>query len=574
MEQRHVEGAQTRDGDCEGGIVPIVIPAYQPGPSLPTLIEHLLRQTEAPIIVVDDGSSSESALHFEKAAHSERVHVVRHAINLGKGAALKTGMNYALVRFPRIVGVVTADADGQHCPEDIIRVAARLVKNPGALVMGVRQFTGDVPLRSRIGNVLTRVLAKLLIGHRLIDTQTGLRGVPAALIPHLLRLQSAGYEFELDMLIACKHHGCLVVQEFVRTVYFEGNRNSHFHPIVDSMRIYFLLFRFSLLSLLTAALDNLFFVFALSHTGSIAYSQATGRLVAMVFNYAGVRTVVFHSNQRHTAVLPKYLTLVLANGLLSYGLIQLLHGRLAVNTITAKLLAEGILFAANFVIQRDFVFTQRKSPGTVTDWDSYYTSTPRTATLTRRYTAKVLLSAIKHHSVRTDPDSALSILEIGGANSCFANRLLAETTCYRYDVVDTNRLGLELLQRRFSNCAIMHLHERSVFGLTLPHAADVVFSIGLVEHFDVERTHQAVLAHFDVLRPGGTAIITFPTPTLLYRITRSLIETAGMWKFPDERPLQPPEVIAAIRERADILSQKTLWPLILTQHMVVARKRA
>ena len=109
--------------------------------------------------------------------------------------------------------------------------------------------------------------------------------------------------------------------------------------------------------------------------------------------------------------------------------------------------------------------------------------------------------------------------------------------------------------------------------MTLPHTADVVFSIGLVEHFDVERTHQAVLAHFDVLRPGGTAIITFPTPTLLYRITRSLIETAGMWKFPDERPLQPPEVIAAIRERADILSQKTLWPLILTQHMVVARKR-
>jgi SAM-dependent methyltransferase len=250
-----------------------------------------------------------------------------------------------------------------------------------------------------------------------------------------------------------------------------------------------------------------------------------------------------------------------------------LHGRLGVNTIPAKLLAEGILFGANFVIQRDFVFTRRKPPAVVTDWNSYYTGTPLTAILTRRYTTTVLLSAIKRYSAKTSPNAGLSILEIGGANSCFAGRLLAETACNRYDVVDTNHFGLELLHKRFSNSAIMHLHERSVFGLALPHAADVVFSVGLVEHFDVERTHQAVLAHFDVLRPGGTAILTFPTPTLLYRVTRNFIEAIGMWKFPDERPLQPPEVLAAIRERADILFQKTLWPLILTQHMIVARKR-
>jgi len=175
--------------------VPILIPAYQPGEMLARVTGELARLSENPIVVVDDGSGPEFAEVFRGIEASGRVHVVHHAVNLGKGAALKTGLNYALVHFPNAAGVVTADADGQHHPEDILRIAARLDKQPGALVMGVRGFAGDVPLRSRIGNGLTRVLMRLLIGQRLTDTQTGLRGVPASLIPHLLKLPSSGYEF-------------------------------------------------------------------------------------------------------------------------------------------------------------------------------------------------------------------------------------------------------------------------------------------------------------------------------------------------------------------------------------------
>jgi predicted SAM-dependent methyltransferase len=153
--------------------------------------------------------------------------------------------------------------------------------------------------------------------------------------------------------------------------------------------------------------------------------------------------------------------------------------------------------------------------------------------------------------------------------------ILAETECSRYDIVDTNRYGLGLVKDRPQHPGVVHLHEKSVLGLTLDRAADIVFSVGLVEHFEPEQTREAVLAHFDVLRPGGTVIITFPTPTRLYRMTRNVIEMLGMWKFPDERPLQPAEVIAAVRaRRADILLEKTLWPLMLTQYMIVARKPA
>jgi SAM-dependent methyltransferase len=216
------------------------------------------------------------------------------------------------------------------------------------------------------------------------------------------------------------------------------------------------------------------------------------------------------------------------------------------------------------------VFTRRKPTATATDWDSYYASVPPTAKLTRRYTTATLLDVIRRYA----GGRHLKILEIGGANSCFVDSILAGIGCERYDIVDTNPYGLELLKKRLGPHEIVHLHEQSVLAMSIEQPADVVFSVGLVEHFDPAGTRAAVLAHFDALRPGGTLIVTFPTPTLLYRMARGLIEMAGMWKFHDERPLLPDEVAGAIRERGEVVFQKMLWPLILTQYLIVARKSA
>ena len=549
--------------------VPIVIPAYQPGDSLDQLVDLLLASGAEAIILVDDGSGAQFAARFDRLSELPGVHLLRHAVNLGKGAALKMAMNFALVTFPGCRGVVTADADGQHDPEDILRVAEKLRNDSHALLLGVRQFQGTVPWKSRIGNSLTRGLLHLVAGQKLADTQTGLRGIPASLIGHLLRVPSTGYEFELDMLMACKYQGCPIEQIPIRTIYENGNRGSHFHPVFDSMRIYFLLLRFSVLSLLTAVLDNLIFAVSLSYTGSIAQSQVLARVVAMVFNYLGARGAVFHSRQRHAVVLPKYVALVAVNGLLSYIFLQFLHLRLGLQPIPAKLLAEGILFIANFAIQRDFVFTRRSSRATATDWDSYYQSVPPTAKLTRKYTTAVLLDLIRRFA-GTQP---VSIMEIGGANSCFVDRILAGVDCAAYHVVDTNRYGLSLLENRVNGSAVVRLHQQSVLALEMETRADLVFSVGLIEHFDSKDTREAVLAHFRAVRPGGIVILTFPTPTLLYRLTRGFIEALGMWKFPDERPLEPEEVLTSVGECGEVLFQKTLWPLLLTQGLIVAREQ-
>jgi SAM-dependent methyltransferase len=264
---------------------------------------------------------------------------------------------------------------------------------------------------------------------------------------------------------------------------------------------------------------------------------------------------------------------VIANGLASYALIQLLHFRFGIPTVPAKLAAEGLLFLMNFAIQRDLVFTKRAESPSATNWDEYYTSVPATAKLTRRYTTSVLLDILRRHAAANNGEP-LSIVEIGGANSCFMQEILRAVPCRSYDIIDTNEYGLSLLEKHVSQGQPVRLHCESVLDLRWRTQADVVFSVGLVEHFDPARTRDAILAHFSLLRPGGTAIITFPTPTFLYRVTRGLIEAVGMWKFHDERPLKPDEVASSVMERGEILEQKLMWPLILTQHVVAARKRA
>jgi glycosyltransferase involved in cell wall biosynthesis len=315
------------------------------------------------IVIVDDGSGPEYQDVFSRAGAFPNVHVVRHATNLGKGAALKTGINYALCAFPGLAGIVTADADGQHHPDDIERIASTLLARPDCLVLGCRAFDGDVPLRSRFGNTVTRMVVHALIGQKLTDTQTGLRGIPASLLLPILRIESTGYEYELEMLIAAHHLSIPVVEEPIQTIYEAGNKSSHFNPIIDSMKIYFVLLRFSSVSLMTALLDNLVFYLAFRHWGHVLGSQILGRVFAVGFNYSMVRSSVFYSKQRHKAVLPKYLLLVLGSGAVSYAGIQFLSARLRINPVSAKLVVETILFFANFAIQRVFIFKPQAGAG-------------------------------------------------------------------------------------------------------------------------------------------------------------------------------------------------------------------
>jgi glycosyltransferase involved in cell wall biosynthesis len=341
--------------------VVVVIPAYNPSPRLRATLEQLAETGLNRVVVVDDGSASPAQAVFAEVGRSGLATVLRHAVNLGKGAALKTAFNHTLVTCGPETPIVTMDADGQHASKDVLAVAQALTAHPDSVVLGVRQFEGSVPFRSRLGNTLTQALVRLLVGLSVSDTQTGLRGIPGRVALRLLGVTASRYDFELDMLILCKHLKVPVLQVPIETIYLDGNASSHFSPLTDSLRVYWVLCRFFAASLVSAVLDNMLFVVAQTQGASPLRSQIAARLVALFVNYALLRKFVFFSDQRHALVFPKYLAVVALFGLVSYSAIMRLATVLPLSPLGAKLLVESVLFPVSFIVQRELVFRRVSS---------------------------------------------------------------------------------------------------------------------------------------------------------------------------------------------------------------------
>ncbi|MFT3798094.1 GtrA family protein [Microbacterium sp.] len=382
----------------------VLIPAYEPDERLVDLVRALV--ADGPVLVVDDGSGPDFAGVFAAAASLGAV-VLTQPHNRGKGAALRTGFAHVARVWPGSA-VVTADADGQHTPADIRRVAAA-VEGPAhaeaaaqrkalavvaasgsatprqlpservmtpqsprgrpAIVLGARTFSGDlsprvplqiplrIPLRSRVGNEATRWAFQLATGQRLRDTQTGLRGYPAEILPWLLSLPGDRFEYEFTMLLRARAAGIELVELPIQTVYLDGNRSSHFRPLVDSLRVYGPLLRFAASALFAFAIDTVALLVLNALTGWLLFSVVAARLISGTVNFAVNRTVVFRDGRdlptRTTAL--RYFSLA---GLLlaaNYGILSALTDA-GVPMLLAKIATETTLFVVSYSVQRAVVF--------------------------------------------------------------------------------------------------------------------------------------------------------------------------------------------------------------------------
>lgn len=338
-----------------------LIPAYKPVSVLPDLAAALLAggAFEA-VICVDDGGGEAYAPLFRRLADLGVV-VLRHVVNLGKGQALKTGFNHVLLHWPDSPGVVTVDADGQHLPEDAEVVGRALAAEPDHLVLGYRSFhrrDKDIPWRSRWGNLATCLAMRLFTGLKISDTQTGLRGVPLFLLPSLLRLKTMRYEYEMDMLLLARRHNIPIREVPVRAVYEKGNPISHFNPLWDSMRIYFMLLRFSSVSLLTALLDYVLFA-ALIVFLPLWLALSLARITAAVFQFVMSARYVFFAKGKRWPLFLRYVLVFVFIAFLAYGGIFLLTHHTSLPVLAAKALVETALFLVSFLLQREFVFKPR-----------------------------------------------------------------------------------------------------------------------------------------------------------------------------------------------------------------------
>lgn len=341
----------------------ILIPAYNPGPELAGMIHALRERGFARFVVVNDGSQEGCKEIFEALECIDDVHIESHDHNRGKGAALKTGFRFILT-MKGSPGVITVDADGQHLPSDIVRVAKESAHNKRCVILGTRRFTQRVPLRSRVGNRLTALLLRTAYGISLEDTQTGLRYVPNALLDTITALPGNGYEFELEFLLKAKESGFTLKQLPIETVYIDGNASSHFRPVVDSFRIYKVLFRFTGSSTFCFLLDiSLFsgFIFVTRH---VMLSTFAARTVSGAVNFAVNKSYVFRKGGSGTALREsgEYLALWLVIALLSGAMVSTVKSLPVQGIITAKLLVDLILFFISFHIQNTYIFGSRGIP--------------------------------------------------------------------------------------------------------------------------------------------------------------------------------------------------------------------
>ena len=308
------------------------------------------------VLVVDDGSGPQYAPFFA-AARARGAQVVSSPVNQGKGQALRTGLARAAASCPD-ADVVCADADGQHTPSDIEAVAAR-VRETGHMTLGVRRFSGPVPLRSRIGNDVTALLFRGATGWRLGDTQTGLRGYPAGQLAWLQEVPGDRYEYELSALLRAHELGMVVEQVEIATFYEPGNTSSHFRPLQDSARIYAPLLRFMGASLASFGIDWLSVMVIFATTGNLLVAVVGARLISGTANFFMNRRV-FRA-RRGTVVRTAVRYTVLAVSLLaaSYLVLTALTA-VGIPLGIAKVLGDGAIYVASYVAQRRLVFTERR----------------------------------------------------------------------------------------------------------------------------------------------------------------------------------------------------------------------
>lgn len=336
----------------------IIIPAYQPDQELINLICQLNETPEMKIIIVNDGSDCRCNAVFEQVSTYPQVTLIQHAVNLGKGQALKTAFNYFLTTFSENhTGVITADADGQHTPKDILALARAFMLKSNSLFLGSRKFSGEVPWRSRFGNNLTKYVFKALIGQSLQDTQTGLRAIPRDFLKTLLKTASNGYEFELDMLIKASKQNLPIKEMNIKTVYNNHNKGSHFNPILDSLKIYFVFLRFLFFAMISGLLDFLAFSLGFFLCGNILLSEIVARIFSGTCNFFFNKGLVFKSSDKIRLEALKYALLCVVNLVFSYAFIQSLV-YFGTNVYASKIIASAGLFIANFAIQKLIIFNQ------------------------------------------------------------------------------------------------------------------------------------------------------------------------------------------------------------------------
>lgn len=344
-------------------ITAIVIPAYQPDDILISLVDELLEKGFPFIVIVNDGSAKDKMHIFNELTTREGCLVIHHSKNLGKGIAIKSGIDAILHSEMYYNGIITADSDGQHKASDIVKLTESLEQHEEALILGCRDFSEkNIPLKSRLGNKLTRLIFRLATGIKLTDTQTGLRAFSLDNARNFVNVEDNRYEYEMNVLCEAAKAEIPISEISIETVYLDKNKSSHFHPIIDSFYVYKNFLKYALSALLSFLLDiSLYAVFSsifiIGGIGEfIVLATIPARILSSVFNFVCNKRFVFNNKNKSINIALKYYGLCISQMLVSAFFVRMLYSISNFNSVLLKCMVDIILACISYNIQKWFIF--------------------------------------------------------------------------------------------------------------------------------------------------------------------------------------------------------------------------
>ncbi len=345
--------------------IALLIPIYQPGEKVLPFLKQFKGDEFAAFLIVNDGSEESFDPVFDSIAKETPFEVIGYRGNKGKGNALKEGMKHLLAAHPDLDFILTADSDGQHAYEDILRVENECMSHPDALILGVRDFS-QMPKKSKSGNTWMRRYFRFATGVDCLDTQTGLRAIPKNLYPLSLDTYGSRFEYESNFLMAAVKETSLH-QITIQTIYEDNNKGTHFRPFIDSCRIMHAPISYVITGLLSYFLDIglfallIYTVYTNAASDPLAnlYAQAIARSASMVFNFLLLFFWVFHRKRDILRSAWKYLILALITLGISYGLTELFD-HLWPELLILKILIDGFLGVLRFFLNQSIVFFSKR----------------------------------------------------------------------------------------------------------------------------------------------------------------------------------------------------------------------
>lgn len=345
----------------------VLIPAYNPNQKLINLVSKL-KNNFSKIIIINDGSNRKSKKVFQELTNYPECTILEYSENRGKGYALKYGINYYLENLKdNYQGIVTADCDYQHKPDDIINIALKLSGNQDSIILGVRNFhLKNIPFPNRFGNLLTSFIFKFLYGIKIEDTQTGLRGIPNRYLNICLETNGNRFEFEMNMLIKAVKNKINILQVPIETIYYSKGE-SKFNKLKDPIIIYKVLFteylKFIISSLSCSLIDvilfSMFLQLFINVNSNIKIIMATffSRIITDFFNFNINKTIVFNSHENIKKIAIKYYILSFSKMIISALCVLLIHHLLiSISETCIKIVVDTFIYFLSYKIQKKYIF--------------------------------------------------------------------------------------------------------------------------------------------------------------------------------------------------------------------------